>query len=78
MDKLSRRTFLRSSAAAATLAGASAAIPAAALAVPSHETGKPSPIKLGICSYTFRNFSREQMIGFLKQLNMDELNVKDV
>jgi sugar phosphate isomerase/epimerase len=31
-----------------------------------------------MCSYTFRNFSREQMIGFLKQLHMDELNVKDV
>ena len=77
-SKLSRRSFLRSSAAlagTATLAGA--ALPATA-AEPSHETGKPSPIKLGICSYTFRNFSREQMIGFLKQLSMDELNVKDV
>jgi sugar phosphate isomerase/epimerase len=88
---LSRRSFLRSSAtlagasaaAAASAAVAASALPAAALAVPSlaapaHETGKPSPIKLGICSYTFRNFSREQMIGFLKQLNMGELNVKDV
>src|SRR6266567_691453 len=78
-SKLSRRSFLRSSA---TLAGASA-IPAVALAAPvldapAHETGKASPVKLGICSYTFRNFSREQMIGFLKQLHMDELNVKDV
>jgi sugar phosphate isomerase/epimerase len=77
---LSRRSFLRSSA---TLAGASAAavataLPNLALAAPSQETGKPSPIKLGICSYTFRNFSREQMLGFLKQLNMGELNVKDV
>jgi len=33
---------------------------------------------LGICSYTFRNFSREQTIGFLKQLHMVDLNVKDV
>src|SRR6266567_1927458 len=78
-SKLSRRSFLRSSA---TLAGASA-IPAVALAAPvldapAHETGKASPVQLGICSYTFRNFSREQMIGFLKQLHMDELNVKDV
>lgn len=76
---LSRRNFLRTGAA---LAGASA-LPAAALAAPAldapaRETGKPSPIKLGICSYTFRNFSREQMIGFLKQLPMDEINVKDV
>ncbi|KAA6465178.1 sugar phosphate isomerase/epimerase [Acidobacteria bacterium AB60] len=75
MDKLSRRSFLRSSAAAAA---AAAALPATGLATPSQETGKPSPIKLGICSYTFRNFSREQMIGFLKQLHMDELNAKDI
>ena len=77
---LSRRSFLRSSAiaAGASAAAAVSAVPTAALAAPSHETGKPSPIKLGICSYTFRNFSREQMIGFLKQLHMDELNVKDV
>src|SRR5260370_3443181 len=78
-SRLSRRSFLRSSA---TLAGASA-IPAVALTAPvldapAHETGKLSPLKLGICSYTFRNFTREQMIGFLKQLHMDELNVKDV
>jgi len=78
-SRLSRRSFLRSTlAGASAAAAASAALPAVALAVPSHETGKPSPIKLGICSYTFRSFSREQMIGFLKQLNMDELNVKDV
>ncbi len=78
-SRLSRRSFLRSSV---TLAGASAlpavAIAAPVLDAPAHETGKPSPVKLGICSYTFRNFSREQMIGFLKQLHMDELNVKDV
>jgi sugar phosphate isomerase/epimerase len=77
MDKISRRSFLVSTAAAGAVAGAGA-LPAAALAVPSHETGKPSPIKLGMCSYTFRNFSRDQMIGFLKQLHMNELNAKDV
>jgi sugar phosphate isomerase/epimerase len=75
--KLSRRSFLRSSATLATSATlAGAALPGLA-AEPSRETGKPSPIKLGICSYTFRSFTREQMIGFLKQLSMDELNVKD-
>lgn len=77
MNNLSRRSFLVSSAATVG-AAAAAALPAAALAVPSHETGKPSPIKLGMCSYTFRNFSREQTIGFLKQLHMNELNAKDV
>jgi sugar phosphate isomerase/epimerase len=82
---LSRRNFLRSSAtlAGASAAAAASALPALALSAPAldtpaRETGKPSPIKLGICSYTFRNFSREQMIGFLKQLPMDEINVKDV
>jgi sugar phosphate isomerase/epimerase len=33
---------------------------------------------LGLASYTFRNFSRAQMIGFLKQLNVFALNAKDV
>jgi hypothetical protein len=33
---------------------------------------------LGLASYTFRNFSRAQMIGFLKQLNVLALNAKDV
>jgi sugar phosphate isomerase/epimerase len=31
-----------------------------------------------LASYTFRNFSRAQMIGFLKQLNVLALNAKDV
>jgi sugar phosphate isomerase/epimerase len=30
-----------------------------------------------MCSYTFRNFTRDQMIPFLKQLHIDELNAKD-
>lgn len=37
-----------------------------------------SAIRLGLASYTFRNFSRAQMIGFLKQLNVLALNAKDV
>jgi sugar phosphate isomerase/epimerase len=32
---------------------------------------------LGLASYTFRNFSRAQMIGFMKQLNVTALNAKD-
>jgi sugar phosphate isomerase/epimerase len=39
---------------------------------------EPSLFRLGLASYTFRNFSRAQMIGFMKQLNVLELNVKDV
>ena len=37
-----------------------------------------SPVKLGLASYTFRQFSRAQMIGFMKQLNVTALNTKDV
>ncbi len=39
---------------------------------------KPSPIRLGVASYTFRNFSREKMIEYLKQINVTDLNVKNV
>src|SRR6202050_5436041 len=37
-----------------------------------------SPVRLGLASYTFRNFSRAQMIGFMKQLKVFALNAKDV
>lgn len=73
---ISRRNFLQSS----TLAAASAALvrsaPAHAEAIPA--SGKPSPFKLGLCSYTFRNFTRAQLIGFMKQLRVYDLNVKNV
>jgi sugar phosphate isomerase/epimerase len=72
----SRRNFIQSSAAvAASFAGISAH---PALGEALKETGKPSPIKLGLCSYTFRDFTRAQLIGFMKQLNLTDLNVKDI
>jgi sugar phosphate isomerase/epimerase len=74
-SSISRRFFLQSSAMAAACA-AGGALPAVAEAVPV--SGKPLPIRLGVCSYTFRNFTRAQMIGFLKELHMTELNVKDI
>jgi len=73
---ISRRSFIQSSA---TLAAACAATNStSAFGEALKETGKPNPIKLGLCSYTFRNFSRAQLIGFMKQLNISDLNVKDV
>jgi sugar phosphate isomerase/epimerase len=70
---LSRRAFIRSTA----LTGAALSLP--------HDVGatspKPapiSPIRLGLASYTFRNFTRTQLIGFMKQLNVFALNAKDV
>jgi sugar phosphate isomerase/epimerase len=75
-NKISRRSFLQSS----TLAAASAALVSAAHApaqvLPA--AGKPSPVRLGLASYTFRNFTRTQLIGFMKQLNVLDLNAKDV
>ncbi|MDR3724814.1 MAG: TIM barrel protein [Terracidiphilus sp.] len=72
---ISRRNFLQSGALVAACA-AGGALPAVAQAVPV--SGKPSPIRLGICSYTFRNFTRTQLIGHLKDLHLTELNVKDI
>jgi sugar phosphate isomerase/epimerase len=75
-NTLSRRNFVQSGAFVAAACAASGAAPSFAQAVP--ETGKPCPIKLGVCSYTFREFSRTQMLGFLKDLHLADLNVKDI
>jgi sugar phosphate isomerase/epimerase len=78
---ISRRRFMKTGAVAAACA-ATGAVPAmlgaAARAESLPETGKPSPVKLGLASYTFRNFTRAQMIGFMKQLEVTDLNCKDV
>lgn len=74
MTNISRRTFVRSTALAAT----AYPILAAAEGEPKPIAGPRSPIRLGIASYTFRNFSRSQMIQWLKQLGVSGLNVKDV
>lgn len=71
---ISRRTFLGT----AGMAAAAAAVPRESMASPAEETGRPCPIRLGLASYTFRNFTRAQMIGFMKQLRVTELNAKDV
>ena len=71
----SRRTFVRSSA----LLAAASTLPIArdAIGQLTEAEGKPSPIKLGLASYTFRNFPRAQMITWMKQLNVTGLNAKD-
>jgi sugar phosphate isomerase/epimerase len=72
----SRRDFVRSGAVVAAAFSA----PADVLAL-SHEHPSADhalPIRLGLASYTFRNFSRAEMIGFMKQLNVFALNAKDV
>jgi len=73
---VSRRDFVRS----ATLVTAAFAAPTDAFALTQErpEANEASPIHLGLASYTFRNFSRAQIIGFMKQLNVFALNAKDV
>ena len=73
---LSRRDFVRSGALVAAACAAPSDIfslvPKPAL------SDEASPIRLGLASYTFRNFNRAQLIGLMKQLNVFELNAKDV
>ena len=56
------------------LAGAAASLPRLASAFAL----KPSPVKLGIASYTFREFKQpQQLVDFMKQLNLKYINLKD-
>ncbi len=71
----SRRDFVRSGALVAATFAASKNIFAAAA---GRRADEGWAIQLGVASYTFRNFNRTQMIGFLKQLNVLALNAKDV
>src|SRR6202140_1442675 len=75
-NTLSRRDFARSGALVA--AAFAAPSDAFALAQERSPADQPSPFRLGLASYTFRNFTRAQMIAFLKQLNVLALNAKDV
>ena len=73
---LSRRDFVR----CGTLASTAFAVPNGAFTIPRIRppADGASPIRLGLASYTFRNFDRAQMISFLKQLNVSAVNLKDV
>ncbi len=71
----SRRDFVRAGALAGAAFAASSDVFALAQ---EHASSDESPIRLGIASYTLRNFNRAQMIGFMKQLNVLALNAKDV
>ena len=62
--------FRRLCGAVAAAFTASKAVRAAAAGHPSADQGCAH--RLGLASYTFRNFSRAQMIGFMKQLNAFE------
>jgi Xylose isomerase-like TIM barrel len=72
----SRRDFVCSSARVAAAFVAMKDVFALAQERPPAEVS--SPVRLGLASYTLRNFSRAQLIGFMKQLNVFALNAKDV
>ena len=75
-NRFSRRDFISSGTLATAAFAASG--DAFVLAQKRPTAVEASPVRLGLASYTFRNFSRAQMIGFMKQLNVFALNVKDV
>ena len=85
-NDLSRRNLLRSAGVATATAalaplGALVASPLAinaATVPPPQPAPPPPPIRLGLASYTFRNFDRAQLIAFMKILRIDALNAKDV
>src|SRR3984885_8517735 len=75
-NNLSRRNFVRSGAFVAAAFAAPKHVLALAQERPASDHS--SPLRLGLASYTFRNFSRAQLIAFMKQLNVSDLNAKDV
>jgi hypothetical protein len=78
-NHLTRRNFVQAAAVSVgTLAFSRTPIGNALNPLSSASPSDASPIRLGIASYTFRNFSRAQMIPFMKQLHVSGLNAKDV
>lgn len=74
-NTLSRRGFVGSLAFAGAALGTAGVVPPAAQ--PAESATKPLPIRLGLASYTFRNFDRARLIGYMRQLRVDQLNAKD-
>lgn len=71
----SRRDFIRSSSLIAAASAAPHGVFARSAEGPA--ASAPLPIRLGLASYTFRNFTRAQLIAFMRQLNIFDLNAKD-
>src|SRR5260221_5227023 len=76
-----RREFLKAGAAAVAGIAVTGVEKSRSKDRPLHEESAPADaglaIRLGIASYTFRNFSRAEMIGFLKQAHVSDMNLKD-
>lgn len=72
---MSRRSLLRGGAMLS--ASTFFSNPAFVLA-DENTSASSSPIRLGIASYTFRNFDQAHLIDFMKELKTPYLNLKDV
>jgi sugar phosphate isomerase/epimerase len=78
----SRRTLLRTGALATAAAFAAPpprdlfALTPAAKPLPA--APEKNPIRLGLASYTFRDFTRANLIRYMQQLQVSALNAKDV
>lgn len=81
-SRLTRRTFLQTftpiAACAASGAGAALVSGISARAQTIAASGKPSPIRLGLTSSTFRTFSRAQLIAYMQQFNIVFLSCNNV
>jgi sugar phosphate isomerase/epimerase len=84
-NSVNRRTLLRTSA----LAAAASLLPATSQSQQAPTSYAPAtltppspdadlPVRLGIASYTFRNFDSAQLIDFMHQLKTPLLNLKSV
>ena len=75
-NSLSRRDFVRCGGMVAAALAAGGDVFAMGYGGPPVD--RAAPFRLGLASYTLRNFNRAQVIGFLKQLKVFDLNTKDV
>ena len=77
MSRISRRNFLNIGAATAAAFAASPALAAVPGLPEPQSKGRPAPVRLGLASNTFRNTSRADLIGCMKQLRNSDLNTRD-
>lgn len=81
---LSRRHLVRGMAGAGLSAmvgrpgWAASASAAGEVEEPAARSERPSPVRLGMASYTFRTFDRARLIAAMETLRLVNLNVKDV
>ena len=72
---INRRDLLRGGALAAA---ASALPPSSGNFALAQSSAKASPVRLGVASYSFRDFDRAHVIDFMKILDLKFLDAKDV